>query len=285
MNSRILGTSKTLSFPARPRAGFAVRIAVALGCGILAAANDAALAITLDGTRFHHRRAKRPRALGTQRRGHLQGALTALLLVATAAAAPAADRYWSGTGTWTTTTATRGTVTLGGPITAAGLTFYVDGYTITGNTLTLSGTPSIDTTTEISARIASTLAGGIAIAKTGNGTLELTARNTYTGSTTISGGILTLLEGSKLSHASSNWTNPVVTVSNGAVLQIVACFPRVIWKKSVFPQNLVLNAGTIRLHKHRDRCRHARDRGGLNGAAARPSDGRRDPAGRSAAGW
>ncbi|MCX7411893.1 MAG: PEP-CTERM sorting domain-containing protein [Planctomycetia bacterium] len=50
MNSRILGKPKPLSLPARPRAGFAVRIAVALGCGILAAANDAALATTLDGT-------------------------------------------------------------------------------------------------------------------------------------------------------------------------------------------------------------------------------------------
>jgi len=50
MNIRILGKPKTLPLSGHSPLGFAVRIAVALGCGILAAGNDAALAITLDGT-------------------------------------------------------------------------------------------------------------------------------------------------------------------------------------------------------------------------------------------
>ena len=50
---------------------------------------------------------------------------------------------WSGTTDVAIFGGTGGTVTLGTPITAGGLQFDVAGYTITGNTLTLSGTPTI----------------------------------------------------------------------------------------------------------------------------------------------
>jgi len=126
---------------------------------------------------------------------------------------PAADLYWSGTGTWNTTTTnwgtstggpydaatwsnttpdsaifegTAGTVTLGGAITAGGLTFAVDGYTVTGNTLTLSGTPTI--AANANATIASTLAGSAALTKSGTGTLTLSGANNSTGGLTVNGG-------------------------------------------------------------------------------------------------
>lgn len=130
---------------------------------------------------------------------------------------PAADLYWSGTGTWNTTDqvwgtstggpyaaatwsniapdsaifeGTAGTVTLGEPITAAGLTFSTTGYTVTGNTLTLSGTPTI--AANVDATIASTLAGSAALTKSGAGTLVLGAVNTYTGGTVVEAGTLQL---------------------------------------------------------------------------------------------
>ncbi len=151
------------------------------------------------------------------RHRHLQVALAALL-VATATAAPAADLYWSGTGTWNTTSTTwgsvtggpydaatwsnatpdaaifqgtAGTVTLGEAITAAGLTFETTGYTLTGSTLTLSGTPTIATGTG-SATIASTLAGTSGFTKTGSGTLTLSAANSISGAATVSAGRIVL---------------------------------------------------------------------------------------------
>lgn len=131
--------------------------------------------------------------------------------------AAAADLYWAGTGTWNTSDqiwgtasggpydaatwnnttpdaavfeGTAGTVTLGQAITAAGLTFNTTDYTVTGNTLTLSGTPSISTGTDISATIASRIAGSAGLTKDGDGTLNLSAANVYTGGTTINAGTI-----------------------------------------------------------------------------------------------
>jgi fibronectin-binding autotransporter adhesin len=151
--------------------------------------------------------------------GLVRRAATAVvaLLAITTSGAPAADLYWSGTGTWDTTATnwgstqggpyndatwsnatpdsavfegSAGTVTLGEAITAAGLTFAVDGYTVTADTLTLSGTPTIAANTGVSATIASVLAGSDAITKTGAGTLTLSAANTYSGGTTVSEGVI-----------------------------------------------------------------------------------------------
>ncbi|MDA0254888.1 MAG: autotransporter-associated beta strand repeat-containing protein, partial [Planctomycetota bacterium] len=143
-------------------------------------------------------------------------ALAIAVVVALSSGVPAADLYWSDTGTWDTTATNwgnapgtytgstwsndppdsaifegiAGTVTLGEAITAAGLTFAVDGYTVTADTLTLSGTPTIDAGTNVSATIASVLAGSDEITKTGSGVLTISNANSHTGGTRLEGGIL-----------------------------------------------------------------------------------------------
>jgi autotransporter-associated beta strand protein len=164
------------------------------------------------------------------------------VLFAAAAPAAAADLYWSDTGTWDTTTAnwglatggpytgsiwsnatpdaaffegTAGTVTLGEAITAAGLTFTTTGYTVTGNTLTLAGTPSISTGAGISATIASVLAGTSGFAKTGAGTLTLSAANTISGAATVSAGRIVLGSNTALGTTA-------VTLDGGSIERNVA---------------------------------------------------------------
>ena len=164
------------------------------------------------------------------------GLAVAVIVVAVWGGPPdlhAADLYWAGAGTWNTTTTnwgtstggpydaaiwsnatpdsaifqgTAGTVTLGGPITAGGLTFAVDGYTVTGNTLTLSGTTTVSAGT---ATIASLVAGSTGLTKAGAGTLTLTGANNYTGGTTISAGTL------HLSSVTAAGTN-TITLGNAA---------------------------------------------------------------------
>ena len=118
--------------------------------------------------------------------------------------------WWDGIatdGAWTNGTnnaiftGTAGTVTLGAPITAGGLTFSnanAGNYLITGDTLTLS--PATGTASPIiavnnvgfgtnRATISSLLAGTSGFTKTGNGTLRLTGANTgLSGDIAIKGG-------------------------------------------------------------------------------------------------
>ncbi len=85
---------------------------------------------------------------------------------------------------------TAGTVTLGAPQSASSLQFKTNGYTVTGSTLTLSGS-EIGVDSGMTATISSTVAGSVGINKTGTGTLVLgNASNTYTGGTTIGAGAL-----------------------------------------------------------------------------------------------
>src|SRR5688572_26161934 len=157
------------------------------------------------------------------------GVLLALLAVYTPA--DAANRFWDvngtavlrgGTGTWDTTSAfwspngdgvsgpfspwnngalddaffggTAGTVTLGTGITVHNLTFEANGYTITGNTLTLGGvTPTISTNVGIGATINSIIAGTAGLTKAGTGgTLTLNGDNTFTGTVNVTSGALVL---------------------------------------------------------------------------------------------
>nr|MCS5616689.1 autotransporter-associated beta strand repeat-containing protein [Pirellulales bacterium] len=111
---------------------------------------------------------------------------------------------------------TAGTVTLGEAISAAGLQFDTAGYTITANTLTLTGTPAITTDTGVTATIASTLAGTDGLLKNGDGTLTVSTRATYTGATTVTAGTLTL--------ATPNFGRALatsdITVASGATLDV-----------------------------------------------------------------
>ena len=93
-------------------------------------------------------------------------------------------------------TGTAGTATLTEPITIGGLVFSGADFTVTGNTLTLdvsSGAPSISVTGGNIATLSSIVAGSDGLTKTGNGVLKLTnSSNSYTGTTTISGGFLVI---------------------------------------------------------------------------------------------
>jgi fibronectin-binding autotransporter adhesin len=179
-------------------------------------------------------------------------------LVATLATAPAATLYWDatpgtpdgasdgGTGTWDTATAnwddgdsyelwnnggndtavfagTAGTVTIDTlddlGVTVGGLTFGAANYIIagaTGETLTF-GTAG-DISNSGTATISAVIAGSATITKTGNGTLNLTAVNTFTGDTVISGG--TLVVGGNNTAATLGPANYAGNITiNGALLQ------------------------------------------------------------------
>jgi autotransporter-associated beta strand protein len=107
---------------------------------------------------------------------------------------------------------TAGAVTLGEAITVGGLNFGVTGYSLTGNTLTLSPptgsvSPVIAVTNNGSgtnrATISSTLAGSRGLTKTGNGTLVLSADNsaTLSGDIAIKGGTVSITNINQLGAA------------------------------------------------------------------------------------
>ncbi|GAA5628314.1 adhesin BmaC autotransporter [Brucella sp. NBRC 12953] len=158
----------------------------------------------------------------------------------------AGDLYWDpngsaagtgGTGTWDVTTAvwrssadgttgplvtwnntahdtavfsgTAGTVTLTTPITIGGMQFASNGYSVTGNQLTLgdaetklrvgNGTPAAAAMT---ATISSTINGDGQLVKSDAGILVLNGNNSYTGGTSIDGGTLRISSDSNLGNAS-----------------------------------------------------------------------------------
>jgi autotransporter-associated beta strand protein len=109
-----------------------------------------------------------------------------------------------------------GTVTLGTGITAGGLTFDSDGYTVTGNTLSLVGSPaSLSVVPGASATIAANTSGG-SVTKTGSGTLTLSGSgdNANLGLTVDAGAVRL----AKASSASPN-VNAVrsLTLNSGTV--------------------------------------------------------------------
>ena len=104
-----------------------------------------------------------------------------------------------------------GTVTVdgsGGAITVTGMQFAVDGYQIVGDPITLKdpqttirvgdGTPA---GAAFTATIASDLIGTGGLLKTDLGKLVLTGTNTYTGGTTLKGGVLTVSSDTNLGGA------------------------------------------------------------------------------------
>src|SRR3954469_3117135 len=111
-----------------------------------------------------------------------------------------------------------GTVTLGAPITAYGLNFGTANYVIAGggNTLTFTGPGGI-INNSVAATINAQIAGTVGLTKTGSGTLTLNAANTYSGTTTVSGGTLVGVAQSSGSPFSSG----PITLNNG-ILQVKA---------------------------------------------------------------
>ncbi len=100
-----------------------------------------------------------------------------------------------------------GTVTVTAPITLGNLTFN-SGYTLTGGTLTLSGTPTITSTAD--AAIASALAGTVGFTKLGAAQLTLSGANTFTGTTMVDNGTLVL------GNTSGFAINGAVQMGNGS---------------------------------------------------------------------
>lgn len=115
---------------------------------------------------------------------------------------------------------TTGTVTLGAPITANGLSFLTSGYTIGGGTLTLGGaSPTISYSGGNTATINSVLAGGAGLTVNGgstNGWLQLGGANTFTGGVTVNSNARLIATGANSLNGGAN----VVTVNSGGVLQI-----------------------------------------------------------------
>jgi fibronectin-binding autotransporter adhesin len=201
--------------------------------------------------------------------------ITSICLVASIQPMLAASQTWNGsttgggTGvsdTWDTTSAnwvspttwpssgtdndalfdgTAGTVTISGGVTANDITFGVTGYTVTGSTLTLNGgaTPVVSVTTGTAA-IGSQIQGTAGLTKSGAGTLELSAANTFSGIVTVNQGTLILKNtnannGLAVQNASSilidggtmslqgtqnalTSSGKAVTIQNGGVLSVNA---------------------------------------------------------------
>ncbi|ABS17526.1 outer membrane autotransporter barrel domain protein (plasmid) [Brucella anthropi ATCC 49188] len=101
---------------------------------------------------------------------------------------------------------TPGTVTISnaaGNVTASGLNFATDGYVLAGDALDLDNTDqpiinvgdATDASKSMTATIAATLTGSKGINKTNYGTLVLTGANSYSGGTTVTGGVLQIGDG------------------------------------------------------------------------------------------
>ena len=152
----------------------------------------------------------------------LAGAVLLVLLTLFAVVANAADLTWNNgaaTGNWNTTDANFGglwtngntaifggtpgsTVTLTAPISATGVTFNVTGDILTGNTLTLTGTPAISTGGN-AATINSILDGTAGVVVEGGGTVNFGGDNLLRSSNSTTG----LLVGSTSANNTVNIAN------------------------------------------------------------------------------
>ena len=121
-----------------------------------------------------------------------------------------------------------GTVTVDnslGAVTSSGMQFAVNGYTIAGGPLTLSGAPNIvrvgDGTAAgagMTATIAASLAGTGGLVKEDLGTLVLSGSNTYAGGTSINDGTLQVSSDANLGDASGNLAFDGGTLRNTAAM-------------------------------------------------------------------
>lgn len=97
----------------------------------------------------------------------------------------------------------------GGDVVTSGMQFVSDGYVLTGDVLTLSGSQAViqvgDSSAagaDYTATIDAELAGGAMLMKADKGLLILNGNNTYTGGTAINGGVLRVSRDANLGAAS-----------------------------------------------------------------------------------
>ncbi|EMI51858.1 beta strand repeat-containing protein [Rhodopirellula sallentina] len=106
---------------------------------------------------------------------------------------------------------------VGGNNTLANLT--IDTHSLDANAISLATDAALDVTTRGASEIAGVISGTDAtLAKDGEGTLVLSATNTYTGSTTITGGKLSISGDANLGPAPSSPTESHLTLDGGTLL-------------------------------------------------------------------
>ena len=108
-----------------------------------------------------------------------------------------------------------GTVSLTSGITANNLIFNTAGYTVTGNTLTLSG-GTVNMATS-SGTIASVIGGSAGLTMTGSGILTLTSANVFSGITTINQGAISISADNNLGPAPGSAVANQLTLNGGGV--------------------------------------------------------------------
>ncbi|HND61946.1 MAG TPA: autotransporter-associated beta strand repeat-containing protein [Opitutaceae bacterium] len=108
------------------------------------------------------------------------------------------------------------TVTVSGTISVAGMTVLMGDPTFTGGTLNFSdASPDIAIIVGSNTTINSTIAGSNGLNKSNSGTLILGGSNTYTGTTSISAGVVNLRSATALGSTTGG-----TTVASGAALEV-----------------------------------------------------------------
>ncbi len=130
-----------------------------------------------------------------------------------ASSAPA-NQYWSNSwNDYAVFTGTGGAVNLASPVTAAGLVFSSTGYNITGtNVLTFGGpTPAVSVAASSTATITAPISAGFT--KVGAGTLIIPTANTFTTTTNINAGKISITNASALGTGNINLSGGTLSLA------------------------------------------------------------------------
>ena len=155
--------------------------------------------------------------------------------------ASASDAHFEGT-------AGAVTVDASGIASVNSITFDVDGYTLSGGPITMTGAGGNVTTGAGSDTISSVIAGSVGLTKAGAGTLTLTGANTYTGGTTLTAGTLKLQNATALGDAAGALTITGGNLDSGTANLVISTNNAQNWNGDfgfTGTQNLNLGTGTV----------------------------------------